>query len=144
MIVELFLFGTLAELREHETFGTQLLTRTLGEIDLPKAFLVSLIPSEPRLGLFYTQPKLHKASAENKHFPLGCPARPITSIINHPVSGLSAWVHALLAPAMNNEFIAEYTRDTLDVLRTLEALRTGEYSIPQAVHRSQRTPTRLP
>jgi hypothetical protein len=46
-------------------------------------------PDEPRIGLFYGLPKLHKPKLA---------IRPIISNCNHPTSNLSQWLHEMMAP----------------------------------------------
>uniref|UniRef100_K7G6Y6 Reverse transcriptase domain-containing protein n=1 Tax=Pelodiscus sinensis TaxID=13735 RepID=K7G6Y6_PELSI len=66
-------------------------------------------PSDPRPGLFYLLPKIHKP---------GHPGRPIISGIGTLTTGLSSYVDTLLKPFVTNT--PSYLRDTTDFLRKLQ------------------------
>ena len=130
-----FLHSSLEELQTISQEASSLLTDTLGDLKLTdgpkgKAFKNSLLLEDARLGLLYLNPKLHKEAADTQHLPLGCPCRPIISMVAHPVAPLAAMVHALLAPALSREFIKDYLQDTPDLLRQMETIRQGEYELP--------------
>ena len=130
--VHKFLFGSLTLLCRFNSWDTQLLTGTWSLIVVPEAlkknwrkFSLSLVVKRPLLGLFYLSPKLHKTSDTTRLLPLGCPCRPISSMIQHPCSALSALVHALLSPPMKRDFLPEFIQDTPDFLRQLEAVTSN-------------------
>uniref|UniRef100_A0A452HSB8 Reverse transcriptase domain-containing protein n=1 Tax=Gopherus agassizii TaxID=38772 RepID=A0A452HSB8_9SAUR len=69
------------------------------------------IPLEPRPGLFYLLPKIHKP---------GNPGRPIISGIGTLTEGLSGYMDSLLRPYATST--PSYLRDTTDFLRKLQCI----------------------
>ncbi|KAG6932668.1 hypothetical protein G0U57_020942, partial [Chelydra serpentina] len=69
------------------------------------------IPLEPRPGLFYLLPKIHKP---------GNPGRPIISGIGTLTAGLSVYVDSLLRPYATST--PSYLQDTTDFLRNLQSI----------------------
>ncbi|CAM4539213.1 unnamed protein product [Lepidochelys kempii] len=68
-------------------------------------------PLEPRPGIFYLLPKIHKP---------GNPGRPIISGIGTLTAGLSGYVDSLLRPYATST--PSYLRDTTDFLRKLQSI----------------------
>ncbi|CAM5115567.1 unnamed protein product [Eretmochelys imbricata] len=68
-------------------------------------------PLEPRPGIFYLLPKIHKP---------GTPGRPIISGIGTLTAGLSGYVDSLLRPYATST--PSYLRDTTDFLRKLQSI----------------------
>ena len=130
-----FIFSDLAKLQRIDGENSSELTCTLVSAagtgwPLWKEFLKSLEVQDPRLGLFYLNPKLHKESADTQSWPLKCSCRPITSMISHPCARLAEVVHKLLAPAMSADYISEYLKDTPEFLRHMERIKDGTHIPP--------------
>ena len=130
-----FIHSDLEKLRSQGNVDTHRLTCTLNDVksndeNRGKQFMKSLLVPEPRLGLFYVNPKLHKESTGTFEMPLKCPCRPIMSMVNHPCMQLARLIHNLLSPAMDGEYIEDYLRDTPDLLRYMEHIRDGTHTPP--------------
>ncbi|CAN2387690.1 Reverse transcriptase (RNA-dependent DNA polymerase), partial [Pristimantis euphronides] len=87
------------------------LRRIIRNLSVEPTKLLAMIPENPRVGIFYLLPKIHKP---------GNPGRPIISCVETLTESISGWVEGVLKPVVKNT--TSYLQDTTDLLNKLSTI----------------------